>query len=79
MLNIAVNNVVGDNTTNTACPCVIALDGQWVTDVHVLVYEEPFTIWVGGTAVVRREDDGRLALYIDGMRMNEGGMSMRFA
>lgn len=79
MLKIAVNKIEGDGTLGTDRPCVVALDGQWVTDMHVLVQEEPFTIWVGGTATVKHEDDGRQALYIDGKMMDEDRLAMRFA
>lgn len=50
MIKIGVGRVEG--TVNIGAPAVVTLKGSEVVDVHPLLGEEPFTLWMGGVATV---------------------------
>lgn len=48
------------------CPGVVELDGCRVVRTDRLCEEQPFTEWLGGIIVVRRESCGVMRAYRDG-------------
>lgn len=71
MLRIAVNRVEGLQADGR--PQVIVIDGRWVVEVRSLNEEEPFTVWLGGTAVISGEGRQRQAV-VDGRVLDEDAL-----
>ena len=64
MLRVAVNRI--KNVESGGVPQVIVLEGDTIIDIHPLRQEEPFTVWLGGTAA-----------YIEGNVLDEKNLTLR--
>lgn len=74
MLRVAVNRI--KNVESGGVPQVIVIEGDTVIDIHPLRQEEPFTIWLGGTADVVGIGSERRA-YIEGHVLDEKNITLR--
>lgn len=74
MLRVAVNRI--KKVESGGVPQVIVLEGDTVIDIHPLRQEEPFTIWLGGTADVVGTGSERRA-YIEGCALDEKNITLR--
>ena len=78
MINIAVNKVEGSKDSYSGKPVVLQISGKCVVGTHALEWEEPFTLWRGGTAVLCGDSDGSVCAVIDGMVVDERHYSLDF-
>lgn len=69
MVRLAVNRVMGER--EAIGPTVLVIEGSEVTNMYALQHEEPFTIWLDGS-VVLKNIDGELTAWRDGKQMFEG-------
>lgn len=66
---IAVNRTIGAVISDR--PTVLVIDGETVTGTYPLEHEQAATIWLGGTAVLKRHDGETRAYDLHGDMIKE--------
>lgn len=61
----AANRILTE-TGVSLVPGVVEVEDSQVRNVSHLIFEQPFTEWIGGTISLSREDNGHLQAFKDG-------------